>query len=618
MVLALLLVSFSPKMLPALELSGMSNETIPGYKTLSLTPANLSVFLERVKRERDELYRELEEKYGGDAEKISKSTALWAYDRLIAASIPIGTQLEEADEGDDETAIRQQFLELQRIHYGILSDLGKRPKGLAYLSATLISFLSTAAHVCAGPLLLALPRETKPELPIGSGRAGSEADNLFADRGTGPLGPDSLAKLSPIEISRLEPPSTHPVLDEGNAGPRFNAKFGEIQDSIRALNPKYSKFDYAHARRVVFFDEIKAEATSPKITVKDRHGIKWKMKWGDEVHTDVAAGRLYLDIGGRYSDPKFYSGPGETILVLPQAKAGQEGISTFQDLKNAVSKAFFRFKLEEWVLDGPMVKDDAGKILGSGIVDARMADTEDIDKKYIGAFFVKFKECQMSIYNPACKRLGGSPLSGLGATRDRIQRGMMLFNIWINNIDAKDDNTRISFLYNPKTQDFDRAAEFQSDSGATFGKIVGIGKPNFFSERWIVETPFGIHFLFRPVFVPRAWTACTWSDARWMARRICSLSRDDISAAIADSGWPGFVQQVMVEKLLARRNQLVPIFRLDQDGFQEIPCNPRLTIGEGDVLVKDGKLNRKSARIKKLVEEFHPEGFIGIQFRFLN
>ncbi len=76
---------------------------------------------------------------------------------------------------------------------------------------------------------------------------------------------------------------------------------------------------------------------------------------------------------------------------------------------------------------------------------------------------------------------------------------------------------------------------------------------------------------------------CTWSDARWMARRIGALGRADLERAFAESGWPDFSQKLGVEKMLARRNDLIKAFDLEEEGLKPVPCNPSLTSGSEDL-----------------------------------
>ena len=301
-----------------------------------------------------------------------------------------------------------------------------------------------------------------------------------------------LAQMSALEVSRLQPTDDHPSLSGKEPGNNF-ASFAAGQTAqIRAADKDLARYDSTYARHILFFDELKAEATSPKINAKDRYGLTWKVKWGDEVHTDVAVTRLYMDIGGSFADLKFYSGPGETLLILdPPSKTGPDAIHSFDELADALLKSMFKFHADRYLLDG------------KGKVDQAMIERESIDPKYLGAAVVTFKECQLSLYNPAIKRLGGASLSNLGAVEDRVARGSLVFNAWVKNKDMKDDNARVGLVFNQKNGKFDGTVEYQSDLGCTMGSLRSSGELNAF-EPSFVKSFFGkIGFAMRPLYIPK-------------------------------------------------------------------------------------------------------------------
>lgn len=329
--------------------------------------------------------------------------------------------------------------------------------------------------------------------------------------------------------------------------------------------------------------------------------------------------RLYIDLGGRYTDLKFYSGPGEIILVLDKP-GKKDAITTFAELSTALLNSKFEFHADRYLLPEPVLKDKTGKILGTGIIDEKMAEQEGIPSEKIGCYYVLFKECQLSLFNPVIKRLGGAALSKSGAIEDRVARSSLVFNSWIKNKDMKDDNSRAGLLFNSQTGEFDRQVEFQSDLGCTLGALKTSGDINKFEKSMIMLMPQSINFFMRPLYIPVAWKNCTWADARWMAMRIASLSRNDLERCFADCGWPVFVQKLAIEKLLNRRNEMVKAFKLEEDGFKEISCNPEFTFsvkGKGgiDYPVLKGKINEKSRTVMQLEKDLHPEGLANVVSR---
>ena len=54
----------------------------------------------------------------------------------------------------------------------------------------------------------------------------------------------------------------------------------------------------------------------------------------------------------------------------------------------------------------------------------------------------------------------------------------------------------------------------------------------------------------------------TYADARWMTRQIAQLSRKQIVQAVSIGHWPRAAGELLTEKLIHRRNQLVEAFDL--------------------------------------------------------
>ena len=241
-----------------------------------------------------------------------------------------------------------------------------------------------------------------------------------------------------------------------------------------------------------------------------------------------------------------------------------------------------------------------------------MVERESISPKYVGAYYVKFRECQLAFFNPALKRLGPSSLTNLGAMKDRVYRSLMVFNAWIKNYDAKDSNSVAGLLYNSQTGRFGRTMEYQFDMGYALGTLGLKGQLNCVEKSMLTSALGNIFFLVRPGLLPKPWEICTWADARWMALRIAALSRTDLEQCFNDCGWPAFVQKIAVEKLLSRRNDLVKTFSLEEDGVKLVPCNPEFSLsvqhkGAKDDPVIEGRINRDSTTVQELETVSHPE-----------
>lgn len=589
-----------------------AQDAVKDYFVLSYSAANVQSFLGRMKTEQAEVVKALREKYPDKPEKQEKHASAIAYAKLAADAQAL---LGKAEKTPEDSTAAHEFLRLQRLHYSLLADMAAFPPD-SPLSKLARGF-KLLHNVAGGSAGLSVPAVDDPEQPAGLSGAKLEAARLFQPGSTVQVTTEKLALLSPVEISRLAPAPDHPALSGKEPGDHFQAFIDEQVAQIRACEKKLDRFDISYARRILFYDDLKEDATSPKITVKDRYGQTWKLKWGDEVHTDVAVTRLAIDLGASFEDLKFYSGPGESLLILsPLSKTGPDAVHTFGKLAAKLLASKFQFHADRYLLDGKLAMS-GDEIIGHGTIDKQMAEQESIDPKYLGAAFVKFKECQLSLYNPSIKRLGGSALSSVGAENDRVARGSIVFNAWVKNKDMKDDNSRLGLVYNPKTRQYDRTVEFQSDLGCTLGGLKPSGELNSFEPSFVRFGINTINFVMRPLYIPRSWKNCTWADARWMALRIARLSRANLERCLAESGWPSFAQKVAVERLIARRNELIVPFRLDLDGIKPLPCEPGFTLrlardGKTHLPVLNGKINADSLIVRELEASTHPEGLANV------
>lgn len=80
---------------------------------------------------------------------------------------------------------------------------------------------------------------------------------------------------------------------------------------------------------------------------------------------------------------------------------------------------------------------------------------------------------------------------------------------------------------------------------------------------------------------------CSWDDARWIARRIEKLTREDWEEIVASSNTPRAVQMILVEKLISRRNSAMKLFKIDNKEMK-VDAN----ISNGVELVR-GKLTQQ-------------------------
>lgn len=77
---------------------------------------------------------------------------------------------------------------------------------------------------------------------------------------------------------------------------------------------------------------------------------------------------------------------------------------------------------------------------------------------------------------------------------------------------------------------------------------------------------------------------CTWDDARWAARRIEKLTRADWKDIVESTQIPKAVQQVLLEKIISRRNSIMKLFKIDSEQFKvDSKINNGIEIVDGKV-----------------------------------
>ncbi len=90
-----------------------------------------------------------------------------------------------------------------------------------------------------------------------------------------------------------------------------------------------------------------------------------------------------------------------------------------------------------------------------------------------------------------------------------------------------------------------------------------------------------------------AFNEITFSDGRWIARKIARLSREDFIEIAEYASYPSDVSTILVEKLISRRNHLVKLFklkgRINRKKFSPMTYNPKLNVGS----VEKGKITKE-------------------------
>lgn len=91
------------------------------------------------------------------------------------------------------------------------------------------------------------------------------------------------------------------------------------------------------------------------------------------------------------------------------------------------------------------------------------------------------------------------------------------------------------------------------------------------------------------LFYPYAaqFSEASFDDGRWIVRKIAKLTREEIVEIVKIAHWPADVEALVIEKVIARRNHLLQLFKVQGP---ELKYNSTITVGN----VETGKLKQSS------------------------
>ena len=99
-----------------------------------------------------------------------------------------------------------------------------------------------------------------------------------------------------------------------------------------------------------------------------------------------------------------------------------------------------------------------------------------------------------------------------------------------------------------------------------------------------MTTPFRV-VNFHTVVDNEAFKAMTEEDARWMARRIGRLTREQIVGALQASGYDAVMVGKYADKLVHRRNRMIEDLGLEAE-FPMLPMSDPSTQSTGEMVIR--------------------------------
>lgn len=560
---------------------------------------------------------------------VSSTCSLNSYQKLMAYVGNLQTKYQQIETNPEETKINKDSANdyLKLLEHALL-----KLSSTQHLSCN--DFIKNESYNLGRAIVYAILTETNPASQMNVGdwvsmlgngvvtvpyrspknriknlsvsEANKEANNLFHPLTGKMITPFDLIKMNHIQVARLDIGANHPMWRNESDRQKIEWKKGGawklLEDTInKAATKKFEKkckslcesleknYDLNQARKVLIFSKIKTSATSPKADAKDLYGFNWKIKWGVEAFVEPVVSRLYMKLGGKFSDLTYTNPHGAQDLTLI---LGSRNIKSSCHNINNLEWFNYCFLISSYKFHPVPFTYQSGQITEQNI-DAIFSKTNTFVKdpairsQYLGRTWVTFRESLVEFSaDNLYPKVGTGPENHLGFENDRVLRGLSVLAMWVGNDDAKEDNSS-TVLYEDQNQK--TFAHYWHDVGSALGSTVTPGNINsiktdsdfmyiatslwrnspklllpyeFLGHKWIV-------FPRLHLYKPNSWNHVTYSDALWMAMKIASLQEDDIIEAVSASQLPDFAQDALVFKLMDRRIRMSKIFGITFPGVQD-------------------------------------------------
>ena len=354
------------------------------------------------------------------------------------------------------------------------------------------------------------------------------------------------------DVSKLNPPSDSTFWKDHTVS-RIDVR----EYYMGGRDPLHNGLEIFIPEKKAYYDKVRKTQSKPKLDLFVRHNgekLEFKLKVGAEVHSETTCAALYTALGF------------------------SADITTFvKDFKVVLGKVTHHEFRMEW--DSYYGGYDLDKYIKSKGKDAE-------------GNYIVFYDGVLEIKPPALIRVGPWAYGGNGNGGLREVRASLLFNMWVSNLDLKESENNKLIIR--KMGNEYRFFHIQHDMGFAFGKTY-MERPGMFQWDLVKKrTDKYIHMNFNCLVDNSLFDYVTYADGRWMVRLIARLTRRQIADAVALGGWPGPLAKLLVEKLIARRNQLVRVFGLvgektpEGDIISLMKFDRYLTTADG--AVKNGKL----------------------------
>ena len=422
---------------------------------------------------------------------------------------------------------------------------------------------------------------------VGPWNAKKEATNLVDPHSPNRfLEPKELAKLSHEDVSALDISPTNPMWHTHAVMETRPDTWSEIECwvenevSKELLDKKKFEEDFPDfhydlnaARRVLFWDDIKVTATSPKINTVDAFDQEWKLKWGEESVIEPVANRLRLLAGSRYSDLTYANVGGTShLLILPSALQKSMNPDKAMPLTRAefvreMKTSRYDFNVEPFILSSGLITEDNAEAILAGLPEEALKPFRQ--KRLIGRVWIRFRESMVESKHDVINSGGPITTDSAVAAQDRALRQSMIAAFWMADVDIKEDNHRAVWTKNFAGQSGDQYLEFFHDPGSSLGGARRSGEINQLNYKygtgdflWLNPLSISLYSDAFQIYRPEAWDHTTFADQLSGVRHLTRITKAEICGAVRHSLMPDFYQESLAWRLIKRRDLLAKTYRV--------------------------------------------------------
>lgn len=359
-------------------------------------------------------------------------------------------------------------------------------------------------------------------------------------------------------------------------------------DKFNSSQGKNGQFKWA------IFEKYSVTGSTAKIRIKElEERSSWNLKWGDEVHSDAVASRLFFKLGYNVDYGVYRTKDSFKLILNPELDS------------NRSVAGFVRFIYNVYRIDIAPFISKRGEVSEQDIA------LNPYLKPYLHKTYITFKSSYIEYRNDQEIRLGPAGPS----IYDRPEyRASLLAHIWIGNWDVKENNTLITLIKETPNQ-FQFKFYF-NDLGASLGVHINpfprdlkSGLVNEFEWNVAESNNEEIKFITHMNSITDGFKKASYGELKWMAKQILGISKEDLVEVLQYSGWPEEIKKIYFSKLASRRANILKVFDLEDLHPISFEGKTNLTLNKIEI-IKDNIL------LQEYDLENYPEGFFNKKGRF--